>query len=48
MRNILHELKTPITKGKLISDTLEEGRNKSILQRAFFTIGVFARRVCKA
>ncbi|WP_228711946.1 ArsS family sensor histidine kinase [Halarcobacter ebronensis] len=38
MRNILHELKTPITKGKLISDTLEEGRKKSILQRAFLRL----------
>lgn len=35
LRNILHELKTPITKGKLISDTLEENRKKEILQKAF-------------
>jgi len=35
LRNILHELKTPITKGKLVSDTLEEGKKKDILKRAF-------------
>lgn len=35
LRNIMHELKTPITKGKLISDTLEEGKQKDILQRVF-------------
>lgn len=38
LRNILHELKTPITKGKLISDTLEESRKKEILQRAFIRL----------
>lgn len=38
LRNILHELKTPITKGKLISDTLEEGKKKDILQRAFLRL----------
>lgn len=35
LRNILHELKTPITKGKLISDTLDDSRKKEILQKAF-------------
>ncbi|WP_320034048.1 ArsS family sensor histidine kinase [Halarcobacter sp.] len=35
LRNILHELKTPITKGKLVSDTLEEGKKRDVLQRAF-------------
>ena len=35
LRNIMHELKTPITKGKLISDTLEENERKYILIRVF-------------
>lgn len=35
LRNILHELKTPITKGKLVSDTLDKGKQKDVLQRAF-------------
>lgn len=38
LRNILHELKTPITKGKLISDTLDESRKKEILQKAFLRL----------
>lgn len=38
LRNIMHELKTPITKGKLISDTLVESRRKEILQRSFYRL----------
>ncbi|TLP35873.1 ArsS family sensor histidine kinase [Arcobacter arenosus] len=38
LRNILHELKTPITKGKLVSDTLENGKKKNVLQRAFIRL----------
>ena len=38
LRNILHELKTPITKGKLVSDTLEDNRKKEILQKAFLRL----------
>lgn len=38
MRNIMHELKTPITKAKLISDTLEDDRKKEILQKAFYRL----------
>lgn len=38
LRNILHELKTPITKGKLVSDTLEDSKKKQILQRAFLRL----------
>lgn len=38
LRNIMHELKTPITKGKLISDTLLESRRKEILQKAFYRL----------
>ena len=47
LRNILHELKTPITKGKLISDTLEHNRKKEILQKAFtrleYLLGEFVK-----
>lgn len=38
LRNILHELKTPITKGKLVSDTLEEGKKKEVLRKAFLRL----------
>ncbi len=38
LRNILHELNTPITKGKLISDTLENNKKKDILQKAFLRL----------
>lgn len=35
LRNIMHELKTPITKGKLIADTLNQTQRKDILIRVF-------------
>ncbi len=35
MRNIMHELKTPITKGRIVAQTLDEGQLQSILIRAF-------------
>lgn len=35
LRNIMHELKTPITKGKLVSDLIPEDENKYILIRVF-------------
>ncbi len=35
LRNILHELKTPITKGFLITDVMDEGRYKDGLKDAF-------------
>lgn len=35
LRNIMHELKTPITKGKLIGDILEESERKEILIKIF-------------
>jgi len=35
MRNIMHELKTPITKGKLSLALIEDGEEKEVLQRAF-------------
>jgi two-component system OmpR family sensor kinase len=35
MRNMMHELKTPITKGMIISESLDNDKNKEILVRAF-------------
>lgn len=47
LRNIMHEFKTPITKGKLIADTLDNCRKKEILQKAFYRLeyllGEFAK-----
>ena len=35
MRNMMHELKTPITKGRIVVETLEDEEDKEILVRAF-------------
>jgi two-component system OmpR family sensor kinase len=35
MRNIMHELKTPITKGRIIVEMLEDETSKKVLVRAF-------------
>ncbi|MGC9350764.1 MAG: ArsS family sensor histidine kinase [Sulfurovum sp.] len=35
MRNIMHELKTPITKGRIVVEMLEDVQSKKILVRAF-------------
>ena len=35
MRNMMHELKTPITKAMFIAETLEDDKKKETLQRAF-------------
>ena len=35
MRNLMHELKTPITKAMFIAEKLDNGKDKDILQRAF-------------
>ena len=35
MRNIMHELKTPITKGRIIVEMLEDEQSKKVLVRAF-------------
>jgi len=35
MRNMMHELKTPITKAMFIAETLEDERSKMMLQKAF-------------
>jgi two-component system, OmpR family, sensor kinase len=39
LRNIMHELKTPITVGKLALPFLKKGEEKVILERAFFRMG---------
>lgn len=38
LRNIMHELKTPITKGLFISNMIEEGKFKNGLKKAFFRL----------
>jgi len=35
MRNMMHELKTPITKGRIAIEMVEEGSSKQVLVRAF-------------
>jgi len=35
MRNIMHELKTPITKGRIIAESIDEIEVKNVLVRAF-------------
>lgn len=35
LRNIMHELKTPITKGKLIGNLMQDEEHKAILKRVF-------------
>ena len=35
MRNMMHELKTPITKAMFIAETLEDDKKRETLQRAF-------------
>jgi len=35
MRNLMHELKTPITKGRIVVEMMEDEGNKKILVRAF-------------
>lgn len=35
MRNIMHELKTPITKGRIVAESIDENKFKTILIRAF-------------
>jgi two-component system OmpR family sensor kinase len=35
MRNMMHELKTPITKGRIVAEMLEDESTKKILVRAF-------------
>lgn len=35
MRNLMHELKTPITKGRIVVEMMEDEGNKKVLVRAF-------------
>jgi len=35
MRNLMHELKTPITKGRIVAEMLEDQSTKKVLVRAF-------------
>lgn len=35
MRNIMHELKTPITKGRIVSETIDDPMARKVLIRAF-------------
>lgn len=38
LRNIMHELKTPITKGLLISNMMDESKHKDSLKKVFFRL----------
>ncbi len=43
IRNITHELKTPITKGQLSLEFLEESRTKEILRNVFMRLNLLTR-----
>jgi two-component system OmpR family sensor kinase len=43
IRNITHELKTPITKGQLSLEFLEESRTKEILRNVFLRLNLLTR-----
>ncbi|HHD73160.1 MAG TPA: HAMP domain-containing histidine kinase [Epsilonproteobacteria bacterium] len=47
LRNIMHELKTPIAKGKLITDLMEDPKNRARLQKIFlrfeYLLGEFTK-----
>ncbi|CAA6827737.1 MAG: Histidine kinase, partial [uncultured Sulfurovum sp.] len=47
LRNIMHELKTPISKGKLITDLMDDAKNQERLQRIFsrfeYLLGEFTK-----
>ncbi|CAA6809909.1 MAG: two-component sensor histidine kinase [uncultured Sulfurovum sp.] len=47
LRNIMHELKTPISKGKLITDLMDDTKNQERLQRIFsrfeYLLGEFTK-----
>ncbi|MBU1668638.1 HAMP domain-containing histidine kinase [bacterium] len=47
LRNIMHELKTPIAKGKLITDLMDDAKNQERLQRIFsrfeYLLGEFTK-----
>ncbi len=43
LRNITHELKTPITKGQLSLEFLEESRTKNVLRNVFIRLNLLTR-----
>ncbi len=47
LRNIMHELKTPITKGLLITNMMEEDKFKTSLNRAFLRLEYLLREFKK-
>lgn len=47
LQNIMHELKTPINKGKLITDTLKDSKRKDILQRNFYRLEYLLGEISK-
>lgn len=47
LRNIMHELKTPITKGKLITDLMEDTKNQERLKRIFRDLNTFWENLLK-
>lgn len=47
LRNIMHELKTPITKGLLISSMLEDSKFKVSLKKAFFRLEYLLREFAR-
>jgi len=47
LRNIMHELKTPITKGLLISNMIEESKFKDSLKKAFFRLEYLLREFAR-
>jgi len=50
LRNIMHELKTPIAKGKLITDLMDDTKNQERLKRIFlrfeYLLGEFTKIEC--
>ena len=47
LRNIMHELKTPITKGLLISNMMEDSKYKESLKKAFFRLEYLLREFAR-
>lgn len=47
LRNIMHELKTPITKGLLISNMMEDSKFKDSLKKAFFRLEYLLREFAR-
>jgi two-component system OmpR family sensor kinase len=47
LRNIMHELKTPITKGLLISNMMEDGKYKDSLKKVFFRLEYLLKEFTK-